>query len=252
MSEATVVLTEVVDRTLVITLNRPAVRNAFDSQLSLGVLAAFRTLDADPDLRVGILTGSGGSFCAGMDLKAFARDGLPEKIDTVLHYGCQKPLIAAIEGIAVGGGLELALTADLLVASTDARFGSPEVKFGLFPAGGALLRLPRHLPQSLVTEMTLTGELISAQTAFEHGLIVRLCENGHALDTALELAVAIARNAPLGIDASLKLLRRAPGRTEDELWEEQLELVSSVFHSEDAQEGAHAFAEKRPAQWQGR
>ena len=167
VSEAIVVLTEVVDRTLVITLNRPAVRNAFDSQLSLGVLAAFRTLDADPDLRVGILTGSGGSFCAGMDLKAFARDGLPEKIDTVLRYGCRKPLIAAIEGIAVGGGLELALTADLLVASTDARFGSPEVKFGLFPAGGALLRLPRHLPQSLVTEMSLTGELISAQTAFE-------------------------------------------------------------------------------------
>ena len=228
VSEANVVLTEVVDRTLVITLNRPAVRNAFDSQLSLGVLDAFRALDADPELRVGILTGSGGSFCAGMDLKAFARDGLPEKIDTVLHYGCRKPLIAAIEGIAVGGGLELALTADLLVASTDARFGSPEVKFGLFPAGGALLRLPRHLPQSLVTEMSLTGELISAQTAFERGLIARLCETGKTLDTALELAGAIARNAPLGVDASLQLLRRAPGRTEDELWEEQLELVDSV------------------------
>ncbi len=252
MSEATVVLTEVVDRTLVITLNRPAVRNAFDSQLSLGVLAAFRTLDADPDLRVGILTGSGGSFCAGMDLNSFARDGLPEKIDTVLRYGCRKPLIAAIEGIAVGGGLELALTADLLVASADARFGSPEVKFGLFPAGGALLRLPRHLPQSLVTEMSLTGGLISAQTAFERGLIARLCETGQALGTALELAAAIARNAPLGIDASLQLLRRAPGRTEDELWEEQLKLVDSVFHSEDAREGARSFAEKRPPEWRGR
>ena len=252
VSEAPVVLTEVVDRTLVITLNRPTVRNAFDSELSLGVLAAFRTLDANPYLRVGILTGSGGSFCAGMDLKAFARDGLPEKIDTVLRYGCRKPLIAAIEGIAVGGGLELALTADLLVASADARFGSPEVKFGLFPAGGALLRLPRHLPQSLVTEMSLTGELISAQTAFERGLIARLCETGQALSTALELAAAIARNAPLGIDASLQLLRRAPGRTEDELWEEQLKLVDSVFHSEDAQEGARSFAEKRPPEWRGR
>jgi enoyl-CoA hydratase len=252
VSEANVVLTEVVDRTLVMTLNRPAVRNAFDSQLSLGVLAAFRALDADPELRVGILTGSGGSFCAGMDLKAFARDGLPEKIDTVLHHGCRKPLIAAIEGIAVGGGLELALTADLLVASTDARFGSPEVKFGLFPAGGALLRLPRHLPQSLVTEMSLTGELIGAQTAFERGLVARLCETGKALDTALELAAAIARNAPLGVDASLQLLRRAPGRTEDELWEEQLELVDSVFHSEDAREGARSFAEKRPPEWTGR
>jgi enoyl-CoA hydratase len=252
VSEAAAVLTEVADRTLVITLNRPAVRNAIDSEISLGVLAAYRTLDADPDLRVGILTGSGGSFCAGMDLKAFAEHGLPEKIDTVLRHGCRKPLIAAIEGIAVGGGLELALTADLLVASTDARFGSPEVRFGLFPGGGALLRLPRQLPQSLVTKLALTGELLTAQAALEHGLIVDLCETGHALDTALELAAAIARNAPLGVDAALQLLRRAPGRTEDELWEEQIKLVDAVFHSEDAQEGARSFAEKRSPEWTGR
>ena len=252
MSEGEAVQTAVVDRILLITLNRPAVRNAIDSEVSLGVLAAFRALDADEDLRVGVLTGAGGSFCAGMDLKAFARHGLPEKIDTVLRYGCRKPLIGAIEGIAVGGGLELALTADLLVASADARFGSPEVKFGLFPGGGALLRLPRHLPQSVVTELALTGDLLTAQAALDHGLVVRLCKTGQTLDTALELAAAIARNAPLGVDAALQLLRTAPGRTEDEMWEEQLKLVDAVFHSEDAQEGARAFAEKRPAQWQGR
>ena len=246
------VQTAEVDGVLVITLNRPEVRNAIDSALSLGVLAALRALDADKDLRVGVLTGAGGTFCAGMDLKAFAASGLPKGIDDVLRHGCRKPLVAAIEGVAVGGGLELALIADLLVAARDARLGSPEVKFGLFPGGGALLRLPRHLPQSIVTELALTGEPLSAESAFAHGLVVRLCEPGHALDTALELARAIARNAPLGVDAALRLLRMAPGRTEEDLWAEQRRLVDAVFHSEDAQEGARAFAEKRPPQWSGR
>jgi len=246
------VQTAEVDGVLVITLNRPEVRNAIDSALSLGVLAALRALDADKDLRVGVLTGAGGTFCAGMDLKAFAASGLPEGIDDVLRHGCRRPLVAAVEGVAVGGGLELALIADLLVAASDARLGSPEVKFGLFPGGGALLRLPRHLPQSIVTELALTGEPLSAESAFAHGLVVRLCEPGHALDTALELARAIARNAPLGVDAALRLLRMAPGRTEEDLWAEQRRLVDAVFHSEDAQEGARAFAEKRPPQWSGR
>ena len=246
------VQTAEVDGVLVITLNRPEVRNAIDSALSLGVLAALRALDADKDLRVGVLTGAGGTFCAGMDLKAFAASGLPEGIDDVLRHGCRKPLVAAVEGVAVGGGLELALIADLLVAASDARLGSPEVKFGLFPGGGALLRLPRHLPQSIVTELALTGEPLSAESAFAHGLVVRLCEPGQALDTALELARAIARNAPLGVDAALRLLRMAPGRTEEDLWAEQRRLVDAVFHSEDAQEGARAFAEKRPPQWSGR
>jgi enoyl-CoA hydratase len=216
------------------------------------VFHALAALDADDEVRVGILTGSGGDFCAGMDLKAFALSGLPAKIDTILRNGCRKPLIAAIEGVAVGGGLELALIADLLVGSSTARFGSPEVKFGLFPGGGALLRLPRHLPQSLVVELALTGRLISAETAFEHGLLVRLCEPGGALDSARELAAAIAAAAPLGVAAVKQLLRRTPGRTEEELWEEQVVLVDAVFRSEDAQEGARAFAEKRAARWSGR
>jgi enoyl-CoA hydratase len=246
------VTTATVGQVLVITLNRPEVKNAIDSAMSLGVIDALRQLDGDDNLRVGILTGAGGSFCAGMDLKAFAQAGLPEGIDSIFRNRCQKPLIAAIEGVCVGGGLELALIADLLVASSNAKLGSPEVKFGLFPGGGALLRLPRSLPQSLVTEMALTAEPISAPRAFEHGLIVRMPEPGGALEAALELAASIARNAPLGVAAAKQLLRLAPGRSEDELWREQLKLVDDVFHSEDAGEGARAFAEKRAPNWQGR
>jgi enoyl-CoA hydratase len=246
------VLTSTVDQVRIITLNRPEARNAIDSDLSLGVFDALAALDADDDVRVGILTGTGGDFCAGMDLKAFAQSGLPAKIDSILRNGCRKPLIASIEGVAVGGGLELALIADLLVGSSTARFGSPEVKFGLFPGGGALLRLPRHLPQSLVVELALTGRLISAETAFAHGLLVRLSEPGAALDTSLELAAAIVAAAPLGVAAVKQLLSRTPGRTEGELWEEQVALVDAVFHSEDAQEGSRAFAEKRAPRWAGR
>ncbi len=246
------VLTSADDGVFVITLNRPAVKNAIDSELSLGVLAALNALDADDGLRVGVLTGAGRCFCAGMDLKAFAAHGLPSKIDDVFRNGCRKPLVAAIEGVAVGGGLELALIADLLVAARDARLGSPEVKFGLFPGGGALLRLPRSLPQSLVTELALTGEPMSAEVAHAHGLVVRLSEPGAALDGAMELARAVARNAPLGVDAALRLLRMGPGRTEEELWAEQRRLVDAVFNSEDAQEGARSFAEKRPPNWSGR
>jgi len=246
------VLTSVEDKVLVITLNRPDVKNAIDSAMSLGVLDALRRLDEDGELRVGVLTGAGENFCAGMDLKAFARAGLPEKIDTVFRYGARKPLIAAVEGVAVGGGLEMALITDLLVASDNARFGSPEVKFGLFPGGGALLRLPRHLPHSIVTEMALTGDPISAEEAFRHGLIARICPAGRTLGVALELAGRIARNAPLGVDAAKRILQLAPGRTDEELWPEQRALVDTVFGSEDAKEGARSFAERRPPEWSGR
>jgi enoyl-CoA hydratase len=237
---------------LVITLQRPEVRNAIDSALSRGVLAALAELDADDDLRVGVLTGAGGTFCAGMDLKAFARDGLPERIDDIFRHGCRKPLVAAVDGAALGGGLELALVADLIVAGSDARFGSPEVTFGLFPGGGALLRLPRSLPQPVVTEMALTGDPLTAEQALQHGLVVRLCEPGSTLDAALELAARIARNAPLGLQAVKQMVHLVPGGSEDELWPVQRELVDTVFHSEDAREGARAFAEKRPARWTGR
>ena len=250
MSEA--VETSALDDVLVITLNRPEAKNAIDSAMSLGVLDALGTLDGDDTLRVGVLTGAGGTFCAGMDLKAFAMEGVPTRIDDVFRNGCRKPLVAAIEGVAVGGGLEMALIADLLVASREARLGSTEVKFGLFPGGGALLRLPLHLPQSIVAELAFTGRLMPAREAFDRGLVVRLSDPGAALDTALALAAAIARNAPLGVGAVKQLLRRSPGRSEEELWGEQRALVDAVFHSEDAAEGAQAFAEKRPPQWSGR
>jgi len=246
------VLTSVVDHTLVITLNRPRVKNAINSELSMGVTAALAMLDRDDGLRVGVLTGADGVFCAGMDLREFARSGLPEGIDTLLRNGCRKPLIASIEGFALGGGLELALIADLLVAASDARLGSPEVKFGLFPGGGALLRLPRLLPRSIVTEMAFTGEPMTARAALDHGLIVRMPGPGEALGAALELATAVANNAPLGVDAVKQLLAATPGMSEGELWSEQVRLVETVFNSEDASEGAQAFAEKRSPAWQGR
>jgi enoyl-CoA hydratase len=249
---ADAVLTAAAGRVLVITLNRPEVKNAIDSDMSLGVLDALATLDADHDLRVGVLTGAGGSFCAGMDLRAFAQSGLPAGIDDIYRNGCRKPLVAAIEGVALGGGLELALVADLIVAASDATLGSPEVRFGLFPGGGALLRLPRHLPQSLVAELALTAEPMTAQAALAHGLIVRMCEPGSALDVGLELAASVARNSPLGVEAVKHLLRLAPGGSEDDLWPVQHHMVDAVFHSEDAQEGARAFAERRPPEWTGR
>jgi enoyl-CoA hydratase len=245
------VLTSVVDRLLVITLNRPRVKNAINSALSLGVTGALAQLDTDDDLRVGVLTGSGSSFCAGMDLKEFARCGLPEGIDALYRHGCRKPLVAAVEGVALGGGLELALVADLLVAARDASLGSPEVRFGLFPGGGALVRLPQTLPRSVVAELALTGAPLSAQAALDHGLVVRLTEPGGALAAALELAGAIAQNAPMGLAAVKQLLRMAPGMTEAELWPEQRKLVAEVFNSDDAKEGARAFAEKRSPVWKG-
>lgn len=249
MSDA--VLTSVRDQVLLITLNRPEVKNAIDSALSLGVLDALARLDGDDELRVGVMVGAGGTFCAGLDLKAFAQSGLPTRVDDIFKNRCRKPLVAAVEGAALGGGLELALIADLLVGSRDARFGSPEVKFGLFPGGGALLRLPRALPQSIVAELALTGEPVSAQVAFQHGLIARLCDPGETLGVALELAGRIAANAPLGVAAAKQLLWQAPGRGEEDLWPEQRALVDAVFHSDDAREGARSFAERRPPQWSG-
>lgn len=246
------VTTAVQGRTLVVTLNRPEARNAIDSDVSLGVIDALRQLDDDPELRVGILTGTGGTFCAGLDLKAFAKEGLPRRIGSLYRHGARKPLVAAIEGVALGGGLELALVADLLVAAEDATLGSPEVRFGLFPGGGALLKLPRTLPHSMVVELALTGEPIDARTAFERGLVARVTPPGGTMAVALELAEAIARNAPLGVEASKQLLRRSPGLTEEELWKAQVELVDRVFTSEDAREGARAFAERRPPEWRGR
>jgi enoyl-CoA hydratase len=246
-----VVLTESRGRVLLITLNRPEARNAINTDLAQGLLAAVQQLDGDDALTAGVLTGAGRGFCAGMDLKAFLVDGMPKGFNEFLTGGAHKPLIAAIEGFALAGGLELALTCDLLVAANGVKLGIPEASVGLFAAGGALLRLPRRLPYGVAMEMALTADPITAEQAHEYGLVARLAEPGSAVDAAMELAERIAKNAPLSVMASKQILRETQGRTEAEFWEFQAPLLRDVFTSEDAKEGPRAFAEKRAPDWSG-
>ncbi len=246
------VRSEVRGRVLLVTLNRPEAMNAVDTALAEGLLEAVDRLDEDPALTAGVLAGAGRGFCSGMDLKAFAKEGPPRGFDRFLVKGSAKPLVAAIEGFALAGGLEIALTCDLLVASKGARLGIPEVGVGLFAAGGALLRLPQRVPRSVAIEMALTADPIRAEQARELGLVSRLAEPGAAVDVALELAERIARNAPLAVAASKRIIRETQGRTEEEFWSYQQPLTAEVFRSEDAREGPAAFAQKRPPAWKGR
>jgi enoyl-CoA hydratase len=246
------VLTERRHGVLLITLNRPESRNAINREMADGLLAALDEFDGDSRLSVAILAGAGHGFCSGMDLKAFAASGPPKDLLRFLEQGTTKPLIAAVEGFALAGGLELALTSDLLVAARGARLGIPEVKVGLFAAGGGLVRLPRRLPYGVAMEMALTGDPISAEQAHDHGLVTHLSEPGQAVEAALALAQRIAANAPLAVTASKELIRDSLGRTEAEFWEWQRSFVAPVFRSEDAREGPRAFAEKRTPVWSGR
>ena len=246
------VLTEKRDRVLLVTLNRPEARNAINSDVGRGLLAAVAELDGDDGLTAGVLTGAGRGFCSGMDLKAFLSGGMPEGFSEFLEKGAKKPLIAAIEGFALAGGLELALTCDLLVAARGVEIGIPEVGVGLFAAGGALMRLPRRLPYGVAMEMALTADPIIAEKAAEYGLVTRLAEPGKVLEAALELAARVARNAPLAVAASKQLVRETAGRTEEEFWAFQRSFAAPVFTSEDAREGPRAFAEKRAPNWSGR
>jgi len=245
------VLTETRGNVLVITLNRPDAKNSINTDLALGLSAAIEHLDSDPKLAVGVLTGAGNSFCSGLDLKAFAKEGAPKGLARFLKTGAKKPLIAAIEGVALAGGLEVALTCDLLIAAKDACFGIPEARVGLFAAGGALLRLPQRMPYGVAMELALTGAHINAEEAHAHGLVNRLTEPNSALDEALALAERIAANAPLSLKATKSLMQRALDLPEAEFWSTQLELVNEVFRSSDAQEGAKAFAQKRAPEWSG-
>jgi enoyl-CoA hydratase len=250
------VLTEVDGGVLLITLNRPDARNAVNAALAAGVAAAVERLDADDDLQVAILTGAGRGFCAGMDLKAFVAGESPHVegrgFAGIAERGPRKPIIAAIEGFAVAGGLEVALACDLIVAARGAKLGIPEAKRSLVAAGGALLRLPRRMPYHLAMEMALTGDPILAERGFEVGLVNRLAEPGEAVAVARELAATVAANGPLALDASKRILVEAPGWPEDELWQRQGEISGPVFMSEDAREGATAFSEKRAPVWKGR
>lgn len=251
MSDNDAVLTEQRGRVLLITLNRPDAMNAINGALSSGLWAAVQRLDSDPGLTAGVLTGAGKGFSAGMDLKAFARGEDIGPMMTFIQNGSKKPLIGAIEGFALAGGLELALTCDLLVAAKGVKLGIPEVNVGLFAAGGGLLRLPSRVGYGRAMEMAITGDPIRAEEAASLGMVARLAEPGQAVDVALELAQRVARNAPLGVAASKQLIRATQGVTEDEFWKVQGPLQASVFTSNDAKEGPKAFAEKRAPEWTG-
>ena len=250
------VLTEPRDRVLVITLNRPDQRNAVNAAVAQGIAAALDELDSQADLSIGVITGAGKGFCAGMDLKAFVAGESPYAGDRgfagITQRPSVKPLIAAVEGFAVAGGLEVALSCDLIVAARGARLGIPEVKRSLVAAGGGLLRLPRMLPRNIAMELALTGEPIQAERGKELGLVNRLCEPGQALDVALELAGQIAENGPLALAASKRILTESVDWPDTEFFERQGEITGPVMGSEDAREGATAFAEKRPPVWRGR
>jgi len=248
------VLTAKRDRILIITINRPEAKNAANAAVSHGLAAAMDLLDDDPGLSVGILTGAGGTFCAGMDLKAFARGENVAVKGRGLGFTERppvKPLIAAVEGYALAGGTELALATDLIVAARNSAFGIPEVRRGLVAAGGGLLRLPQRIPYQIAMELALTGDTLSAQRAHDLGLVNVLVEPGQALAAAIELAERIAANGPLAVAATKRVIVESRGWSPEDQWREQLKIIMPVFGSHDAREGAIAFAEKRPPHWTG-
>ncbi len=236
---------------MIITLNRPHVLNAIDADMSAGIARAVDVLDSDASLRVGVIVGAGGVFCSGMDLAAFSRGEEIPWLEGFLVNGARKPLVAAVEGVALAGGLEVALTCDVIVAGREARLGVPEVTVGLFAAGGGIVRLAQRVGLSKAMEMSLTGDAIEADEAVTHGLVNRVVDRGAARDEALKIAAQIARNAPLAVSASKYLLRQSVGMTESEYWVAQRAVFASVFGSRDAREGPRAFTEKRQPVWTG-
>jgi enoyl-CoA hydratase len=256
MNDSEVVLTERREDILLITLNRPEVRNAVNAALAEGVANALEELDSDEALSVGILTGAGGFFCAGMDLGAFVKGESPWFGDRgfagIAQRASQKPLIAAIEGFAVAGGMEIALACDLIVAAAGAKMGIPEAKRSLIAAGGALLRLPRRMPYHVVMELALTGDPMPAERFHEFGLVNRLADPGSAVAVAMELAAQISKSGPLALIGSKRILQEQFDWSTAEMWEKQGAISGPVFASEDAKEGANAFKERRDPVWQGK
>ncbi|MGX9789173.1 crotonase/enoyl-CoA hydratase family protein [Mycobacterium sp. MMS18-G62] len=249
-----VVLVEQRDRILIMTINRPEAKNAVNAAVSRALADAVDRLDSDPGLSVGIVTGAGGSFCAGMDLKAFARGENVIVEGRGMGFTEQppvKPLIAAVEGYALAGGTEVALATDLIVASRDSAFGIPEVKRGLVAGGGGLLRLPQRIPYAVAMELALTGDNLPAVRAHELGLVNVLAEPGSALDAAIALAEKITANGPLAVAATKRIIVESRNWGPDEMFAEQMRILMPVFSSNDAKEGAIAFAEKRAPRWTG-
>lgn len=242
-------------RILILTLDRPHARNAMSLQLSEELAEAFDLLDNRPDLSLGVITGGGGTFCAGMDLKGFARGEIPIVPDRgfagLVQRPPRKPLIAAVEGYALGGGFEIALACDLIVAASDATFGLPEVKRGLTANAGGLLRLTQRVPYHLAMELVLTGRMLPAEEAAGLHLLNRMAEPGAALDAALELAEQVAVNAPLALATSKQVMVESADWPLAEKFERQHDYVNPIRQSNDAKEGARAFAEKRTPVWTG-
>jgi enoyl-CoA hydratase len=256
MSDQPAVLTERREGVLVITLNRPEVRNAVNAAVAEGIANGLEELDADDGLAVGVLTGAGGFFCAGMDLGAFVKGESPWYGDRgfagIAQRSARKPLIAAIEGFAVAGGFEVALACDLIVSAEGAKMGIPEAKRSLVAAGGALLHLPKRMPYHVVMELALTGDPLPAERFHEFGVVNRITPKGEALAGALELAARIAKSGPLAVAASKRIVQEQYDWPAGDMWERQGAISGPVFASEDAKEGATAFKEKRDPVWQGR
>jgi enoyl-CoA hydratase len=256
MSSGSEVLTERRERVLLITINRPDQRNAVNAAVAQGIGAALDELDGDPGLSLAVITGAGKGFSAGMDLKAFVAGERPlvpgRGFAGIVQRPPEKPLIAAVEGFAVAGGLEVALACDLIVAARGARLGIPEVKRSLVAAGGALLRLPRTLPRNVAMELALTGDPIDAERGYELGLVNRLTDPGGALEAALELAETIAANGPLALAATKRVMSESADWPDEQFFARQEQITGPVTSSEDAREGATAFAERRAPVWKGR
>jgi enoyl-CoA hydratase len=253
---AEAVITERRGSVLLITLNRPEVRNAVNAALAAGVADALEELDGDEGLSVGVLTGAGGFFSAGMDLGAFVKGESAWFGDRgfagITQRAARKPLIAAIEGFALAGGMEIALACDLIVAARGAKMGIPEAKRSLVAAGGALLRMPRRMPYHVVMELALTGDPLPAERFHAFGLVNRLVEPGSAVEGALELAASLAKNGPLALIATKQILQEQFDWSSEEMWDRQGAISGPVFASEDAREGSAAFKEKRDPVWKGR
>lgn len=240
---------------LIISINRPQARNAIDLATARGIAEHLSSLDADPELRVGVLYGANGWFSAGMDLKKFAQGEVPH-VDGrgfagLAEYPPAKPLIAAVEGAALAGGFEMVLACDIVVAAVDARFGLPEVKRGLTAAGGGLLRLPDRIPRNVAMELALSGGLLSARRAFDLGLVNELTEPGESLLRATDMAEVIAANGPLAVRETKRIMNAARDWPSSYAFDLQRPITDRVTASVDAKEGAVAFVEKRQPRWVG-
>ncbi|GIH69589.1 enoyl CoA dehydratase/isomerase [Sphaerimonospora thailandensis] len=239
----------------VVTINRPQAKNAVNGAVARGIAAALDELDERRDVSAIVITGAGGTFCAGMDLKAFLGGDFPvvegRGFGGITERSARKPMVAAVEGYALAGGFEIALSCDVIVASEEAKFGLPEPKRGLVAAAGGVMRLPRRIPYHVAMEIALTGDFYPASRLYELGLVNRVTPAGEALAGALELARKIAANAPLALAATKRVVTESADWSREEMFAKQNEITSPIFASKDAMEGAAAFAEKRAPNWSG-